>query len=112
MSWSREEAAKLPVFPIFEAPGVNRFFMGREAELESLRGRLTTAGRALMGQTEAISGLGGIGKTETAIQYAHRYREQYDAVFWVSAASELDTLCLPGNLMCIFPRFRPLRFTM
>ncbi|RKK89169.1 hypothetical protein BFJ68_g16774 [Fusarium oxysporum] len=33
----------------------------------------------------AICGLGGIGKTELAIQYAHTRKEQFEAIFWLSA---------------------------
>jgi tetratricopeptide (TPR) repeat protein len=43
-----------------------------------------------LSQTQAISGLGGIGKTQTAVAYAYRHREDYQAVFWVRAATELD----------------------
>ena len=57
-------------------------------EIADLRQRLCQTGKAAIGQ--AISGLGGIGKTQTAIEYAHRYRDQYDAVFWINAASDLD----------------------
>src|SRR5437016_13560143 len=37
------------------------------------------------GKTAAISGLGGIGKTQTAVEYAFRYREEYQYVLWVQA---------------------------
>ncbi len=33
----------------------------------------------------AISGLGGIGKTELALEYIYRYSDEYQAVFWVRA---------------------------
>ncbi len=38
-------------------------------------------------QPPAISGLGGIGKTQTAIEYAYRYCEEYRAIFWIQANS-------------------------
>jgi tetratricopeptide (TPR) repeat protein len=50
-------------------------------------------GRAALNQAAAISGLGGIGKTQTAIEYAYRYfydTPTYDWVFWVKADTELN----------------------
>jgi tetratricopeptide (TPR) repeat protein len=63
----------------------NPFFTGRENLLKDLHDRLTSTRAAAL--TQAISGLGGIGKTQTALEYAYRYREEYRFVLWVSAAS-------------------------
>ena len=38
-------------------------------------------------QALAINGLGGIGKTQTAIEYAYRYREEYQTTFWANATT-------------------------
>ena len=63
----------------------NPFFTGREKVLEDLHKALKALGAA------ALSGLGGIGKTQTAVEYAYRYRRQYESVFWAKAESH-DTL--------------------
>jgi tetratricopeptide (TPR) repeat protein len=59
----------------------NIFFTGREEILTEIRKALEERG------TAALSGLGGVGKTQTAIEYAYRYRQLYRAVFWAEADS-------------------------
>ncbi|WP_329011731.1 FxSxx-COOH system tetratricopeptide repeat protein [Micromonospora rifamycinica] len=57
-------------------------FAGRGSELAELRTRLSSGGAA---GVQAIHGLGGVGKTQLALEYAHRHRADYDVVWWISA---------------------------
>ena len=66
----------------------NHNFVGREAVVAEIRRRLTESNAAVVGQ--AIRGLGGIGKTETAVAYAYQYRDEYQAVFWVRSETEQE----------------------
>ncbi len=57
-----------------------RYFTGREHLLALLRQQLVDRHRAV------LSGLGGVGKTQAALEYAVRHRDDYpDGVFWVNA---------------------------
>jgi len=69
----------------------NRFFLGQEDLLTQLHHRLTRGTPTALTQIQAISGLGGIGKTQIAIEYAYRYRNTYPFVFWIRA-EHLETL--------------------
>ncbi len=68
----------------------NPLFTGREETLQTLHDALTDSKTAAL--TQAISGLGGIGKTQTALEYAYRYHKEYRAIFWVRAASREELL--------------------
>ncbi|NWJ48785.1 MAG: tetratricopeptide repeat protein [Chloroflexi bacterium] len=57
----------------------NAFFTGREDLLDALESAQTNA------ITQAVAGLGGVGKTQTAVEYAYRNKERFDLVWWVNA---------------------------
>ncbi len=63
----------------------NPFFTGRDAELHHMHEVLNRQKTTTLSQSIAISGLGGIGKTQTAIEYAYRHVQDYTAVFWINA---------------------------
>ena len=87
---------------IQNVPPPNPFFTGREEILKELHTALSSGGRAALSQPMAISGLGGIGKTQTAIEYAHRYKDDYQAILWVKAHAResmvLDFAAIAGLL--------------
>ena len=69
----------------------NLYFTGREALLESLHDQFNQTKTLALTQTQAIHGLGGIGKTQTAMEYAYRYSHEYRHLLWMGAATR-DTL--------------------
>src|SRR6266480_122378 len=71
----------------------NPFFTGREILLEQLHETLRSNAAASLPPVLAISGLGGIGKTQVALEYVYRYRDDYHAIFWVRAETR-ETLAM------------------
>jgi tetratricopeptide (TPR) repeat protein len=65
----------------------NAFFTGRADIIERIESLLSSNGSAALSQV--ISGLGGIGKTQTAVEYTYRFRDRYDVVIWAVAESEV-----------------------
>ncbi|GHO98729.1 tetratricopeptide repeat protein [Reticulibacter mediterranei] len=63
------------------------FFTGRESLLKQIYDNLTSGKTTALAQPQTINGLGGVGKTQCAVEYAYRHRQEYRYVFWVNAAS-------------------------
>ena len=64
----------------------NPFFTGREQILTRLQEAFSN--KAATAQTQATFGLGGLGKSQIAIEYAYRHRVDYNTVFWVRSDSQ------------------------
>ncbi len=63
----------------------NPFFTGREDVLHQLYAALNVPSAHKRPMPQALSGLGGMGKSQTALEYACRHRSSYRAVLWVNA---------------------------
>ncbi|NUT18439.1 MAG: hypothetical protein HOV77_04590, partial [Hamadaea sp.] len=77
---------------VFQAPSRDPRFTGRGQEMRELRDRLRDQeGTALLpgGSRVAVLGMGGIGKSQIAIEYAHRYAAAYDLVWWIDATGDV-----------------------
>ena len=87
------DGAPAPVEKVNYLPVRPPLFIGREKELSELRERLTQPGALVH-----LVGLPGKGKTTLALEFAHRYQADFDAVHWlpcqssslVSTAAELE----------------------
>lgn len=82
-------------------PQRNRNFTGREALLDDMRSHLTSPVTAVL--AHALYGMGGVGKTQLAIEFAYRYSGDYDLVWWVPAD---QTALVRSSLAALAPRLK------
>lgn len=83
-------------WPMF--PSRNPYFTGREKYLQSLYTLLAASRSGTCPQVIALSGLGGVGKTQVAIEYAYQYAPEYTAILWIEAAGMESVL---ASMVCI-----------
>lgn len=74
----RSSTAQFPVMTIKHPP--NESFYGREEAILKIHKKLDIPGDICV-----IYGVGGVGKTLTTVEYAYRYKDSYDCVFWLQA---------------------------
>ena len=67
---------------IWNIPPRNPGFTGRDQLLVSIRERLLDGDKAVV---QALYGMGGVGKTQLAVEYAHQFAGAYDLAWWVSS---------------------------
>ena len=104
---ARQSSGPLPpgsVLRVWNVPARNPGFTGREPLLAAVRDRLVAGDRAVV---QAFQGMGGVGKTQLAIEYAHRFADSYDVAWWVDADQagliEDQFAALGAALGCIPP---------
>src|SRR6266511_1984242 len=86
---------------VFDVPPRNPHFIGRGDQLAALRRSLTESSVGAVVQAGAVHGLGGVGKTQLAVEYAHRYASDYDLVWWVPAE---QSATIPSQLAALARR--------
>ena len=64
--------APFPV-PAHNLPRPSRLFVGRATELTTLAAALANSGRSAFTQPQAVTGLGGVGKTQLTLHYAYAH---------------------------------------
>ncbi|MGZ8189532.1 MAG: DUF4062 domain-containing protein [Methylosarcina sp.] len=87
-------------------PSLGNLFKGREEFIDTLHQYLQESKEkaAAIVAKQAIHGLGGVGKTRLAVEYAFRFRSEYSGILFVRAESQsaleanLAALCDPGVL--------------
>jgi hypothetical protein len=67
---------------VWNIPAHNPGFTGRDGLLGAVREQLLADEKAVV---QALHGMGGVGKTQLAIEYAHRFAGSYDVAWWVNA---------------------------
>ncbi|RYP18082.1 hypothetical protein DL767_009897 [Monosporascus sp. MG133] len=72
--------------------GRNENFIGRESILQQLLERVPPSTKRDDCQRTAVEGLGGVGKTQVALEAAYRVRDQHPAcsIFWVPAVDSIS----------------------
>jgi tetratricopeptide (TPR) repeat protein len=79
--------------PVFNLPfrSKGEGVVGREQVLQELRTQLVLGQQTSIGHTASFNGMGGLGKTQLAVEYAYRYKEDYpNGVFWIAADQDIN----------------------
>jgi tetratricopeptide (TPR) repeat protein len=102
----QSQAAPPPPRPFIGVPPRIASFRGRADELDKLDDILMHDKPAAVTQASvgraAVRGMGGIGKTSLAIEYAHRFRGLYAGVCWCPAETHTGLLSALASLAVTF----------
>lgn len=85
----------------------NPFFTGHEGLLTRLRELFTREYADALPSAYALSGLGGVGKTQLALEYTYRYRHMYQTICWLRADTQETLLADLLGLAALLQIHRP-----
>jgi hypothetical protein len=100
----QSQAAPPPLRPFIGVPPRMASFIGRADELDKLDAILMRDKPAALTQSvgrATVQGLGGVGKTSLATEYAHRYRQLYAGVCWCPAETRTGLLTSLAGLAVV-----------
>jgi hypothetical protein len=67
---------------VWKVPAQNPNFTGRDPEMAAVAARLAAGPRVTV---QSVHGMGGVGKTQLASEYAYAHAGDYDVVWWLTA---------------------------
>ncbi|MDQ0605325.1 hypothetical protein QF037_009670 [Streptomyces canus] len=83
---------------VWNVPARNAAFTGRDGMLVRVREALASGQRVAV---RALHGRGGVGKTQLAIEYGHRFAGEYELAWWIAAE---DPALIPDQLAALAAR--------
>jgi len=85
-------------------PARNPGFTGRASRLTAIRDALASGDYAVV---QALHGMGGVGKTQLAVEYAHRHEGDYTIIWWLNSETKAllgeEFAALAAELSCAAP---------
>jgi tetratricopeptide (TPR) repeat protein len=100
----KSQSFQSPPRPFVGVPVQIANFTGRDGELDQLDAILTeglkpaAVTHSSLGRA-AVMGLGGVGKTSLAVEYAYRYRGLYSGVWWCAAETRISLVTALAGLL-------------
>lgn len=84
------------LFPLRSSfPIKTKIFSGRVTEIQIIRANFN---KNQLRNIQVISGIGGIGKSQIALEFIHRYESDYDIVYWLDCADKYNFISKYKNL--------------